>query len=271
MAIIIEYDQATGLGDQYPSIYSLYGIYRKLKSLTHSTIIVYCNSTNSHYFGKKIPGIDFYSKIFDYSFLDQIYFNKNIPSNFKHKRYWNSKYFSFYSDNNIDDTLLNTLDFTYMGHTTLYNNDNSYNPLNIRPLINRDLLFNHNDFNKFIVFHLRFHDGWHYAQNNASFDEIYSRIKSIVQDHYSNYDIVIGGRKELAEALENKKCPYIIKTEDKQIHNLEDSVISYAKDMVMYSHADRIFTYCSWKSNFITYAILHNIKQQPYKSFMETI
>jgi hypothetical protein len=269
MAIIIEYDQATGLGDQYASIYSLYGVYQKLKHNTNSSIIVYCNSKISHYFGNNMPGLEFYSKIFDYSFLDQIYFNQSIPSCFVHKKYWHNNYFSFYSDNNIDDQLLNSIDFEYMGHTTLYNKDNSYNPLNIQPLINKDLLYN-NIVDPFIVFHLRFHDSWNENTDPAEFYRVYKNIQSIIETRYSKHRIVIGGRNGMDPILKKVACKYIIKTEQ-HTDNIYNDVISYAKDMVLYSYADKIFAYCYWQSNFIKYSILHNQKQKTYKNLIEKI
>lgn len=270
MAIIIEYDQATGVGDQYASIYTLWGVYNKLKKLTNSTILVYCNSKTSHYFGNQLPGIGFYSKIFDYSFLDEIIFNTSIPLYFNHKRYWHSQYFSFYSDNNIDDELLNSINFNYIGHTTLYDLEDSYNPYRIQPLINVNLLpTNDNSIKPFIIFHLRFNDGWRYKNDKENFHKTYSHIQSIANT-YPNHQVIIGGRNEVTEALDIVKCSYIFKTEQKT-KNIEEDVISYGRDMVFFSFADKIFAYCHWRSNFLTYSILHNKLQKSYKELIEKI
>lgn len=43
------------------------------------------------------------------------------------------------------------------------------------------------------------------------------------------------------------------------------------KDMVLFSYADKIYTYCKWPTNFLTYSILHNKKQKQYTDLIENI
>jgi len=269
MSIIIEYSQTTGLGDQYTNIYSIYGIYQDLIKKTNSLVEVYSNSETSFYFGPNPPGLEYYSQIFNYSFIeDVLFFNKKIPTNFILKKNW-SNIFKFYSDNLDDDYLLSNLDFTFYCHTHLSQATNSYNPLGIYPLINKNIIdsVHINPSDKFIVFHLRFADDWTYENNISIYNSLIDKIENI-SSSYPEHKIIIGGRGNFSDKLSNNR--YTTKIEQ-YTNDRNKDIIGYAKDMVLFSYAEKIFTYCMWPSSFVTYAILHNKNNKHYSDFIENI
>ena len=120
-----------------------------------------------------------------------------------------------------------------------------------------------------IVFHLRFEDGWDYHNNVEIYHTLFKQIEKISLQ-YLNHDIVIGGRGDFVDQIQNKH-KFIIKSENYLLNNIFDSVINSAKDMVLFSYADKIYTYCKWPTNFLTYSILHNKKQKQYTDLIENI
>lgn len=267
--IIIEFNQSTGLGDQYSSIYTVYNIYNKLKQNTNANILVYSNTENSFYFGSNPPGFDFYKEIFDYSFIDTncLYFNTSIDSSFIFQKNWKN-IFKLYTNNKNNVDIINNLNIIYYGHSELINSINSYNPLNINPLINKNLFKKISlPTNPFIVCYCRFPDGENINENLLI--KIKDQIKKIAYK-YKDYQILIGGRNNIFNEFKDNKN-FIIHTECESSGCRKQDVINHAKDMIYMSYSNKIFKYCSWPSNFILYSILHNNNKKQYIDYIENL
>jgi len=283
--ILLLFTSQTGLGDNYGCLISASESYVKLKENGLRVV-----SISNQEFDLKLPGkpsLSDYQNLFNYDFFENnIFFtfenftwvnerpyNEDLNSLYNHYLNINHSHHIYINKNcNFNEVkeIIDSCNILGYSHELISNLEIN-TPIKFTSLINKDIEYNSSlissKYKKIIGFHVRLPDGGNLYDNLN--DTISNEVKKIINQNNDSHFLISGKGLNFDnfEIDSNKFIKIDKKYSEDKIENLKYDLL----EMSLFSYCHEIYTYCTWKSAFMTYPILHNRQNKNYRELIKSL